>query len=510
MQLIQLDHKYYEIIKDKPIYIVACSKDVLSEMCETYDILDRIKGIIRQRKTGEFEFKDRKFYIESQDVIPMLPDNAVFLIVSYRHQSYYNWLSKMPDIKLRYSTIYYYQGKESYYNILYREKYRYEPLKDIIIFRSGPGVSEYVRGTDFADNSRALFEYMLSKRLNDKYKLVWLVKDPKEFIDKYKIYHNVRFISFDAAISEDKSIRDEYYEMIYLAKYFFVTESRVFARNRREDQICVQLWHGQGFKTRVAKSRDEKAYEYMVVTSGYYGLIHAESFGLRPDQMIVTGSPKEDYLYHPIPRWKERFCIPEASKYIFWLPTFRTPSSSGFQHMKEFVIHQETGLPIMESVEMIQQLNDELKKRDTMLIVKLHPYQKRSAIAKWRLSNIYLLEIDSMVREDVQINQLLGHSDALISDYSSVAVDYMLLDRPIAFTMDDYKQYQENRGFHWSNIRDYLPGEELYTYSDFVQFIDHISQGKDLLKEKRRKLNLLFHNFDDGNNSDRLIKTLEL
>ncbi len=35
----------------------------------------------------------------------------------------------------------------------------------------------------------------------------------------------------------------------------------------------------------------------------------------------------------------------------------------------------------------------------------------------------------------------------LVSDYSSVAIDYLLLDRPLGFTLDDYEAYTESRGW---------------------------------------------------------------
>ena len=51
-------------------------------------------------------------------------------------------------------------------------------------------------------------------------------------------------------------------------------------------------------------------------------------------------------------------------------------------------------------------------------------------------SNIVILSNEQLYHMDIQTNEILMHADALISDYSSVAVDYLLLDRPIAFTLD--------------------------------------------------------------------------
>jgi CDP-glycerol glycerophosphotransferase (TagB/SpsB family) len=87
------------------------------------------------------------------------------------------------------------------------------------------------------------------------------------------------------------------------------------------------------------------------------------------------------------------------------------------------------------------------------------PFQKADMVHCKGFSNIHLLDNMKLVENDIQINHLLGYADALISDYSSAAVDYLVLDRPIAFTLDDVEEYNNSRGFVFDNIREWLPGE---------------------------------------------------
>ena len=105
---------------------------------------------------------------------------------------------------------------------------------------------------------------------------------------------------------------------------------------------------------------------------------------------------------------------------------------------------------------------------------------------------------------------MLGYADALISDYSSVAVDYTLLDRPIAFTLDDYDVYGNSRGFNWPNVRDYLPGEELFAFDDFLRFVNDVATGKDRSHEKRQRLRQAFHSFFDDKSSERVVEALRI
>ena len=125
-----------------------------------------------------------------------------------------------------------------------------------------------------------------------------------------------------------------------------------------------------------------------------------------------------------------------------------------------------------------------------------------------RDSNIVLLDNARLFAEDIQINQLLGGADALISDYSSVAVDYLALDRPMAFMLEDVKAYEESRGFVFDNVREWLPGQELYSFEDVCTFVSTLATGTDPAARKREKLRKLMNTFCDGDNCRRITEAL--
>ena len=119
-----------------------------------------------------------------------------------------------------------------------------------------------------------------------------------------------------------------------------------------------------------------------------------------------------------------------------------------------------------------------------------------------------MLDNDSLLEQDIQINQILGHADALLSDYSSAAVDYLLLDRPIGFTLDDVDRYADSRGFVFDNIKDWLPGAEIYDADGFIRFVNNIGAGIDVEKEKRQRIRTVMHDFDDDRSCERVVKKL--
>ena len=384
------------------------------------------------------------------------------------------------------------------------------PLRNAIIFWSGPYKNgSTVPDMEFSDNARALFEYMLQEHINETWELIWLVHEPCNYEQSYVNVKNVRFLSTDAARSTDEDARKEYESCLYSAKYIFTTDGYGFVANVRRGQTRIQLWHGCGIKTRVHFGRMEHNYEFMTVSSEFYQQRHAEIFGLRSNQVLLTGLPKNDLLFHPLENWKERLDVPRHAKYIFWLPTFRTTYLQGMEHLNEAVNAQnETGMPIIHMAAQAERLERLLAKLDICLIIKLHPFQKRENILLENSKHIKILENSTLVRNLLQIEHILGHADALISDYSSAAVSYCILDRPIAFTLDDCEEYGAHRGFHWKNVRDYLPGTEISDFEDFCRFMQNIADGRDTGHSKRERLMPMFHKYRDDKSSARILSYL--
>lgn len=512
MELCKLTEDNIKTLQGKKVYCYEYSPAYMEELECRFGIGSSIEAVIddNARNQGAFEFKGKKIHVQSSLSLARIDwTDSVILIMSDYYSEAFDKLLAVETVKINTGVIYYFENQETAYEMEYRTQYRDAELENIIVFRSGPHASAYIEGTDFYDNARALFEYMLQYGYNRKYELVWLVKYPEQY-QEYATYENVRFLSFNWSVSKVEKERAEYYRMLCLAKYIFFTDAYGFARNCRPDQIRVQLWHGCGFKTRVNFVRCEKRYEYTTVISEVYSKIHQDIYGLRRDQMLVTGYAKQDWLFAGLEEEKWKWLqIPDDSKCVFWLPTFRMAAES-LKILNERRRGSETGLPVVDSKDEMARLNEILKKSKMVLLIKLHPFQDKSAVACENLSNVILLDNHELLTRDIQINQLLSRADALISDYSSAAVDYMLLDRPIAFTLDDVEEYASSRGFVFDPIQDWLPGEEIYTFEQFCSFLEEIAAGADSTRDKRRMLTEKMHKYHDGNNCRRICETLGL
>ncbi|MGN0497183.1 MAG: CDP-glycerol glycerophosphotransferase family protein [Lachnospiraceae bacterium] len=513
MQLQQLTNENFTELISRNIVCYERSDNYLLELESRFPSVYRaITGIVDDYK------RNQGYVCLGEEQIPVLDTTyllkldytqSVILITSDYYLEAYEKLESIPEVVANNEIIYFFPNQETEYELYYREQFHDDELRELVIFRSGPHASAYVRGMDFADNARAVFEYMIANNYNEKYEIVWFVKYPDEF-KEYEAYHNVKFYSFDWSVSKDIEERDKYYDVLCHAKYIFFTDAYGFARNCRNDQIRIQLWHGCGFKTRTNFISCETRYDYNIVISQKYKEIHKEIYGLRDDQVLITGYPKEDLLFHPITKDKLKVLgIPECERYIFWMPTFRTASEQ-LKILNEHAIESEVGLPILYQRKDMERLNQILCDNQMIMIIKLHPFQKKNSVSCGHLSNIVLLENEQLVEQDIQVNELLGWADALISDYSSAAIDYLILNRPLAFTLDDVEEYSSNRGFVFDNIRDWLPGKEIFSVDDFLCFVEEIGKGIDSSREKRENIRNILHQFDDDKNSKRVLDVLEI
>ena len=192
-------------------------------------------------------------------------------------------------------------------------------------------------------------------------------------------------------------------------------------------------------------------------------------------------------------------------KVILWLPTFR---NSKALNRNDSTFNFPLGIPIIYSKEDLNLINDYLNKLNVCLLLKLHPAQDTSVFKLDSLTNIIIINDKYLIDRNIELCELYKVTDAMITDYSSVYVDYLLLNKPLGFTQDDFEQYK--KGFSMPNINDYMPGHKIMNVDDLKKFISDISSNIDNYKEERERVNKIFNKFNDSKSSERLAKYLDL
>ncbi len=455
-----------------------------------------------------FTGNEKEFVI--QDVSHIKPEEGPYVILLTT--SFYQEVAKQleeSDVWKDVKTVYFFPHREEMHFYHFRWFYnRLKPQKKLL-FRSGN--YHYIPGWDYTDNARALFDYMVEKGYNREYKMIWMVHNPKDYPQINKI-KNTHAISYEWIHSKNIFRKFIYFYHLRTSKYLFFTDAMYWTRFCGKEQIRVNLWHGNGFKAKKNKQGGalNSFFDYTTVSGPVYLDLHARYFGCDRNKVFDTGLAKEDLLFEKQDKGLDEILqIPKCRKYLFWLPTFRQTIQE-LNSLNEYEVPSETGMPILTSVKYAEQMNDLLAQRDMFLIIKLHPIQENSAIRNLNFSNIKVLTHVDIAKTGYQINSLLAQADALISDFSSAAVDYVLLDRPLAFVLQDEDLYKESRGFVFEPLTDYLPGKELYSFEDMVTFVQEVSDGIDSAKEKRHRIRSLMHTHQDGNSRERILKLIGL
>lgn len=381
-------------------------------------------------------------------------------------------------------------------------------IKDVIIFRSGN--AKYVPGWDYTDNAKAMYDYLVKNGYDKKYKMVWIVHKPHEYPQIRR--NGAACISCKWITSINPFRVRKYFKYLWSAKYIFFTDAMFWTKFCKKETVRVNLWHGNGYKAKKNKqgTRLDSFFDYGTVSGPVYIDLHEAYWGCNKKKILDTGLAKQDLLFTQLDKpLYDILKVPQTSKYIFWLPTFRKPIE-GLQALYEYELDTETGLPILSTVERVAQVNKLLVEKDITLIIKMHPVQDTSMIKNVNASNIKVFGHTDFSDTGYQVNSLLTECDALISDFSSVSVDYVLKDRPIGFVLEDCEEYAESRGFVFDPIEDYLPGFEIYNFDMFIQFITDVANGDDPSREKRHKLAKLMHTHNDGNCCERILKEIGL
>ena len=244
---------------------------------------------------------------------------------------------------------------------------------------------------------------------------------------------------------------------------------------------------------------------YILAPNSHLHELLADSYMLDfpNNRMISIGFPVHDILYSNNSGDLSKLTETQYKKVILWMPTFRK-SVNGRNDLK---YEQKYGIPIINSIENYEKLNQLLVKENVLLIIKIHPMQDLREIKLPSLSHIRILDGKSVKELNIDNYRLMKDTDALISDYSSVAYDYLHLDRPIGYTMDDADDYV---GFIVDNPQEYIAGPIIYCYNDLCNFIKSVINNEDLYIVERQKLFNKIWEYKDGNSSHRLAKHMNL
>jgi CDP-glycerol glycerophosphotransferase (TagB/SpsB family) len=186
------------------------------------------------------------------------------------------------------------------------------------------------------------------------------------------------------------------------------------------------------------KSRSDLPFmNYSIATSEYFADLIAKAFYLPLDRVLITGLPRNEWLFSHEERY---LSVKECrEKLIVWLPTYRSSC------VGEIRVDSSVNSLDPLSTDILAKLDEILDGADSLLVIKLHLMDAKNLRAWHSYRNIRIYTDRRFQEEGLNLYKLMACSDALITDFSSCAIDYLLLNKPIGLFAPDMSSYV--RGF---------------------------------------------------------------
>ncbi|WKB35261.1 CDP-glycerol glycerophosphotransferase family protein [Terrilactibacillus sp. S3-3] len=241
--------------------------------------------------------------------------------------------------------------------------------------------------------------------------------------------------------------------------------------------------------------------------SKLFNQVMGKCFGINEERFKVTGSPRNDLLLNADGKknLSKLFHI-KANKYkfIFYMPTWRTTTYAdrvdGSQNNNLFNMSQF-------DLSLFDQF---LREHHIKLVIKLHPAEEMKALKEFeQYRSIFVVTEKLLQEKDMDIYEVLNGGDLLITDYSSVYFDFLLMNRPIIFTPTDIEAYSRTRGFVLNPYEEWTPGPKVLTQLDLTNEIVKSLDDPDYYKQDRIKIKNIVHDYQDAQSANRVWHLIE-
>ena len=273
-------------------------------------------------------------------------------------------------------------------------------------------------------------------------------------------------------------------------------------RRRNVGKLFVNLWHGMPLKRlRSDAPAGRHQTDLLFATSPTHARHFEETWDLRDGTVLVAGLPRNDALVRsstePLPARLET--LTRGRPLVVWMPTFRTSvgkvaRTDGHDYGNVF---QMPAADVLEVADAFDRLG-------VHVLVKPHP--SAPASDPLDLPGLTIWRDEDVRRSGMSLYEILGHSRCLLTDHSSVWVDYLLLQRPVIFTIADLEDYSRTRGHYFTPLERYLPGPVATTLSDLYSLLKDLDGLDRQWAPSRAQALALHHTHVDADSAQRAVR----
>lgn len=314
-------------------------------------------------------------------------------------------------------------------------EYRNLPIEnDTILF-------ETFHGKSMTDNPYALFLEIVKRDKEARYKFIWVLNhNPSMDIQakRFEGLDNLIFVKLGS---------DDYIKYLATAKYLINNTSFPPYFVRRKEQKYLNTWHGTPLKT-LGKdmkgtmgqhknlSRNFLQTTHILSPNKFTGDILVKSHdldGIYQGKIIEEGYPRVDLITNTnANKYKKEILgkvvrLREGKKIALYAPTWRGEVG-------------EVGNITSGLLKKYRIIADNLPE-NYQLLLKVHPLLYK-----------YIKDINNfanvVIPDELDVCEIMSGVDLLITDYSSVFVDFLVKDKPVILYQYDQDEYLEGRGMY--------------------------------------------------------------
>ena len=193
----------------------------------------------------------------------------------------------------------------------------------------------------------------------------------------------------------------------------------------------------------------------------------SSAFGVPRERIAVTGDPRDDVLLAGDPAGRRAAArdllegavgaLPPATRVVMYAPTWRDGEHD----------------PSAPDAATWQQITAWLERTNSVLIVRVHPLGHGDYAAGPARSARVLLLTAAAIND---VNPVLPAVDVIVTDYSSIAFDFALLDSPTVFLAPDLETYTLSRGLY-EPYRMFSGGRHVVSWEQVLELLDALADA---------------------------------
>ena len=352
---------------------------------------------------------------------------------------------------------------------------------------------------EFNDNILAVFESVKSK------------KDIKKII-----LTRSKIISVDdgvnVVITKFSSLKASWYLM--RSKIIFVQHSlayefggSLFRLSFPRKRFIINLWHAIAVKDLthpkigiMTKELEKELIKHYIITSSKADRINMQKifYSAKKENFWLTGLPRNDFLItkeDKLPFTVKKDIdklrrLTKNKKLIIYTPTYKDARVGGYYY--EF------------RAEELERIKEFLKQNNYILGLRYHKYNEPKELLKSLIDSEFIIDISSNIISN--INVLIREAEIIITDYSSVYIDAMYLNKSVisfAYDLDHYLTKQHGFFYEYNEV---FPGRICHTFNELIGALESSINGSELVsRQKYKEIFKLFFDYSDANNTQRVI-----